>query len=132
MWKGSQQWQTTSLNNTCIRWQPCVITALYCHSELNSLHTCITLEDKFSLSLSNFKHFVTCESSAIRTEQLSGVVILSSCLSSLARHSWSLHHHSLCYHCLHPSGLFLYHSACHHCLLSVGLIHRSSSSPLHY
>ena len=57
----------------------------------------MTREDQLSLSFSNFKHFVTCESSAIRTgqslhsdtsslfDQLSGVVgILSYCLSSLA------------------------------------------------
>ena len=59
---------------------------------------------------------MTCEGSSIRTgqslhsdtsslfDQLSGVVeILSSFLSSLARPRWSLHQHSLCYHCMPTS-----------------------------
>ena len=80
----------------------------------------MTIEDWLSLSFSNFKHFVTCGNSAIRTGQslhldtsslfdpLSGVVgIFSYCPSSLARPSSSLQYHSLCYQNLCPAGLDL-------------------------
>ena len=48
-------------------------------------------------------------------DQISGVVgllIMSYCLSSLARLCCSLHYHSLCHHCLHPAAWSLSPSLC--------------------